>query len=73
MTVAGRGGILLSHRRQESSHLAGRLYDRLADHFGEAQVFMDVDTIEPGVDLAEVIFRTVETCTVLRCPDGWPG
>src|SRR5690242_12125890 len=47
MTVAGRG-IFVSYRRQESSHLAGRLYDRLADRFGEEQVFMDVDTIGPG-------------------------
>ena len=27
---------------------------------------MDVDTIEPGVDFAELIFRAVEACTVLR-------
>jgi hypothetical protein len=43
--------------RQETNHLAGRLYDRLADRFGESQVFVDVDTIEPGVDFAEEIFR----------------
>src|SRR5262249_58258522 len=47
------------------SHLAGRLYDRLADRFGEGQVFMDVDTIEPGVDFAEEISRAVAACQVL--------
>ena len=51
------GGIFVSYRRQETSHVAGRLYDRLADRFGEGQVFIDVDTIEPGVDFAEEIFR----------------
>jgi TIR domain len=51
--------------RQEGSHLAGRLSDRLADHFGEGQVFIDVDTIEPGVDFAEEIFRAVAACKVL--------
>src|SRR5215470_8696588 len=65
MTMAEGGGIFVSYRRQESSHLAGRLYDRLADRFGEGQVFIDVNTIEPGVDFAEEIFRAVAACTVL--------
>jgi hypothetical protein len=52
---AERGGIFVSYRRQDSAHLAGRLYDRLADRFGEGQVFMDVDTIKLGVDFAEEI------------------
>jgi hypothetical protein len=65
MTVAKGGGIFVSYRRQETSHLAGRLYDRLADRFGESQVFIDVDAIEPGVDFAEEIFRAVSACKVL--------
>src|ERR1700760_4776146 len=64
MTDGGDGGIFVSYRRQESSHLAGRLYDRIADKFGEDQVFMDVDTIEPGVDFAEEISRAVAACQV---------
>jgi hypothetical protein len=59
------GGIFISYRRQDSDHLAGRLYDRLADRFGEGRVFMDVDTIEPGVDFAEEISRAVAACRVL--------
>jgi hypothetical protein len=65
MTVAEGGGIFISYRRHETSHLAGRLYDRLADRFGEGQVFIDVDTIEPGVDFTEEIFRAVAACKVL--------
>lgn len=65
MTVAKGGGIFVSYRRQETSHLAGRLYDRLVDRFGESQVFIDVDAIEPGVDFAEEIFRAVAGCQVL--------
>ena len=64
MTIAGGGGIFVSYRRHESSHLAGRLYDRLADRFGENQVFIDVDAIGPGVDFAEEIFRAVAACQV---------
>jgi hypothetical protein len=59
------GGIFVSYRRQETSHLAGRLSDRLADRFGEGQVFIDVDTIGPGVDFAGEISRAVAACKVL--------
>ena len=59
------GRVFISYRRQESSGLAGRLYDRLAARFGDDQVFMDVDTIALGVDFAEVITQAVSTCEVL--------
>jgi TIR domain len=65
MTVAEGGGIFVSYRRQDTDHLAGRLYDRLVDRFGEGQVFMDVDTIEPGLDFAEEVTRAVAACQVL--------
>jgi TIR domain len=65
MTLAESGRIFISYRRHESRHLAGRLYDRLVERFGEGQVFIDVDTIAPGVDFAEEISRAVATCKVL--------
>jgi hypothetical protein len=65
MTVAEGGGVFVGYRRQETGHLAGRLHDRLADRFGESQVFIDVDAIEPGVDFAEEISRPVAACRVL--------
>jgi predicted SnoaL-like aldol condensation-catalyzing enzyme len=55
----------VSYRRQESKDFAGRLSDRLAGRFGVGQVFIDVDTIEPGVDFAEEISRAVAACKVL--------
>jgi TIR domain-containing protein len=69
MTVAEGGGILLA-TVGKSSHLAGRLSDRLADRFGEGQVFIDVDAIEPGVDFAEAISRAVAVCQVLLADCG---
>jgi len=42
MSAGGDGGIFISYRRQESSHVAGRLADRLIDWFGSEQVFIDV-------------------------------
>ena len=65
MSAAGSGRVFISYRRQESSGLAGRLYDRLAARFGDDRVFMDVDTIALGVDFAEVIAQAVSTCEVL--------
>jgi hypothetical protein len=65
MSGPSRGGIFISYRRQESAAYAGRLYDRLDSHFGEGQVFMDVDTIELGADFAETITQAVSTCQVL--------
>jgi hypothetical protein len=57
--------IFLSYRRDDASGHAGRLYDSLAARFGAENVFMDVDTIELGVDFAEVIAEAVASCDVL--------
>ena len=57
--------IFISYRREESSYAAGRLYDRLTDRFGTGRVFIDVDTIEPGVDFAQAIICAIEACEVL--------
>ena len=65
MPEAEGGGIFVSYRREQSSDIAGRLSDRLADRFGEEQVFIDVNTIKPGVDFAEEISRAVAACKVL--------
>jgi hypothetical protein len=65
--------VFISYRRQESSGLAGRLYDRLASHLGDDQVFMDVDTIALGIDFAEVITEAVSACEVLVAVIGQPG
>jgi TIR domain len=59
------GRIFLSYRREDTRHLVGRVGDRLMDHFGEQRVFLDVDTIEPGVDFAEAIAAAVGSCQVL--------
>jgi len=58
-------GIFISYRREDSAGYAGRLYDRLAAHFGADRVFMDVEGIEPGVDFVDAIERAVASCEVL--------
>ncbi len=60
--------IFISYRRDDSADYAGRLYDRLAGHFGRDQVFMDIDQIEPGEVFGNVIkekLATVQAAVVL--------
>ena len=57
--------IFISYRRQETEYPAGWLFDRLNDHFPQATVFKDIDSIEPGDDFVQVITRAVATCDVL--------
>src|SRR5262245_22903577 len=56
--------VFINYRREDSAPYAGRLYDRLAAHFGEDQVFIDIDQIQPGEDLVEAINRKVGTCDI---------
>jgi hypothetical protein len=58
-------GIFISYRREDAAGYAGRLYDRLAAHFGDERVFMDVEGIEPGADFFEAIERAVGSCEAL--------
>lgn len=64
--VAGQfSGIFISYRRDDSSGHAGRLFDGLSARFGEEQVFMDIDQIEPGEDFVQVIESAVGSCEIL--------
>ena len=56
--------IFVNYRRDDSAGHAGRLFDHLSGRF-PGRVFMDVDTIEPGIDFAEVIEQAVGCCEVL--------
>lgn len=57
-------GIFISYRRQDSDAYAGRLYDRLVAHFGETQIFMDID-MQLGIDFVDEIEQRVVLCDVL--------
>src|SRR5215211_3935120 len=61
----GRGRIFISYRREDTAYPAGWLYDRLAERFGRAQVFKDVDSIELGDDFVEVITNAVASTDVV--------
>src|SRR4051812_13199838 len=60
-------GIFLSYRREDSSGHAGRIHDRLIQRFlpPDWQIFMDVDSLQPGVDFIDTIQHAVESCDAL--------
>src|ERR1051326_5405130 len=67
--------IAISYRRQDSSPVAGRLYDRLQAEFGKGSVFMDFDSIPYGVDFREHIKQTLQRAKVVVAIIGpeWAG
>jgi uncharacterized membrane protein YhaH (DUF805 family) len=56
------GRIFINYRRGDDQAAAGRLYDRLLQHFDREQLFMDVDAIEPGVDFVKSLDEQVAVC-----------
>ena len=57
--------IFISYRRDDTSGHAGRVFDRLAQHFGEDRVYRDVDTIGAGEDFVEAIRQKIHQSDVL--------
>jgi hypothetical protein len=57
--------VFICYRRTDSAGHAGRLFDALATRFGDDQVYMDIDTIEPGVDFRSVIDTTLDNADVV--------
>jgi hypothetical protein len=59
------GRVFISYRREDASYPASWLADSLASHLGADRIFMDIGSIEPGDDFAEVITTAVGACAVL--------
>jgi hypothetical protein len=58
--------IFISYRRDDAAGEAGRLADHLNRRFGKGQVFLDIDTIDPGTDFVRVLQSSLrETAAVL--------
>jgi tetratricopeptide (TPR) repeat protein len=58
--------IFISYRREDAAGDAGRLADHLHRRFGKNQVFLDIDTIDPGTDFVHVLHASLqETAAVL--------
>ena len=53
------GQIFISYRREDNPAWARLVHNRLSQHFSQSEIFMDVDTIEPGIDFVEAIEESV--------------
>ncbi len=51
--------VFVSYRREESAHVAGRIYDHLERELGEGKIFFDVEGIPLGGDFREHIRRAI--------------
>jgi hypothetical protein len=64
-SISTLGGVFISYRRQDTAAYARLLREELSNRLDEQQVFMDVDSVEVGVDFAEAIERAIASCVIL--------
>jgi TIR domain/Dynamin family len=57
--------VFISYRRDDTQDIADRLYDFLALRLGEEHVFMDVDSIEYGLDFEEALEDRLNACAAV--------
>src|SRR5262249_27774744 len=62
--------IIISYRRADSAATAGRIFDRLAMHYGDDAVFMDVDKIPFGTDFGAHVGRVLAGGDIRRAVMG---
>ena len=62
--LPGEGRIFINYRREDTQGIAGRLHDRLAQVFGEDNVFLDTDDLPAGIDFAKVLGQQIAACDV---------
>jgi uracil-DNA glycosylase len=64
--------VFINYRRQDSEGYVGRLYDHLMRYFETGDVFIDVDSINPGADFVKTLEDAVSACDVFLAVIG-PG
>jgi hypothetical protein len=57
--------IFINYRREDTQGYTGRLYDALAARFLEDHIWMDIDSLRPGVDWPRELNDAIESCDVL--------
>jgi hypothetical protein len=67
--------ITISYRRDDSGVITGRIFDRLAAHYGREAVFRDIDNIPPGVDFRKHISDILDASDIVLAIVGprWVG
>jgi TIR domain len=67
--------VFISYRREDAAGYAQAIYSQLERQLRRHQIFMDVDTIEPGVDFVTRIEQAIGECDVVIALIGnrWKG
>ena len=60
----GKGLIFISYRRDSAGYTRA-VHEQLAKRFSAQRIFMDVDTIDPGLPFDQAIEQAVGRCDVL--------
>jgi hypothetical protein len=58
-------GIFLSYRREDTAPYARLLQQLFRERIPGTRVFLDMDSIEPGLDFAEIIREALDSCAML--------
>lgn len=66
--------IVVSYRRTDAA-MAGRIFDRLAQHFGKSSLFIDIDDVPFGVDFRKHIDEALQSSDLMIAVVGekWLG
>jgi TIR domain len=59
------GGVFFCYRREESAFAARAIHDRVVQRLARENVFLDVDSIDLGVDWFTVLTERVAACDAL--------
>src|SRR5437762_2809947 len=67
--------ITISYRRDDSLDITGRIFDRLAAHFGREAVFRDIDNIPPGANFRRYVDQVLDESDIVLAIVGpqWIG
>lgn len=60
-----KGKIFISYRQSDTQSEASRLKEDLEEVFGEENVFFDIETLEPGLNFADAIEKTIRQSKVV--------
>jgi eukaryotic-like serine/threonine-protein kinase len=63
--AAANSTIFISYRRQEASYLAAWLHEFLRERFGAQRVFLDIDSIRPGVNFIAAINQAIASSALM--------
>lgn len=59
------GKVFISYRREDSAGHTGRLQERLSAELGRKNVFVDVESIQPGADFIQAVERSVKAADLV--------